>query len=115
MEVVKITNRLVSLRNELGLTQKEFAKRLGITRQMLSLYEIEARPIPSTLIVQIATTYKVSTDYLLGISSIKNIDKDAEKEISILTKSLYLIASEIDRSHECIRSIMRKSLLLNKR
>ena len=59
-------NRLRKLREKRGLSQKEAAKRFGISNFALSRYENgTANPDPD-LIARFSEFYEVSTDYLLG-------------------------------------------------
>ncbi|WP_129408047.1 LexA family protein [Marinitoga lauensis] len=69
-----LKDRLKRLRQELGLTQEELAKKLNITRKSISAYETgRATPSPEMLKV-IAEFFNVTTDYLLGIKEGKSKD-----------------------------------------
>lgn len=69
-------DRLIKLREKLGVSQQELADCLGVTRQSLSLYEKAARTINIDLLVKIANYFKVSTDYLLGLSDVQSVNED---------------------------------------
>ena len=72
-------DRLVSLRKENGLTQEEFAKKIGYTRTAVSAWEIGRNEPSNADTIKIANFFNVSTDYLLGKSDIRNpssIDTD---------------------------------------
>lgn len=72
--MVNFGERLHSLRTQAGMTQTELAKRLGITKSVVSYYErLERSPSPDVLI-QLADIFRVTTDYLLGITHKKTID-----------------------------------------
>ena len=108
-----LKDRLKRLRQELGLTQEELAKKLNITRKSISAYETgRATPTPEMLKV-IAEFFNVTTDYLLGISKInmdayvapyendlieklKNKIKTLEKENKELKDKLEKIKTIID-------------------
>ncbi|CAH2213196.1 helix-turn-helix domain-containing protein [Tepidibacter aestuarii] len=62
---MSLGNRLVELRKVLGFTQTELAKRLGISRGSLSMYEIDKREPDNNTLNKIADFFDVSTDYLL--------------------------------------------------
>lgn len=51
-------------RKAIGLTQKELAKKVGITRSALSLYEIGARDIPSALLPAFAAVFNCKIEDL---------------------------------------------------
>lgn len=72
-------DRLVQLRKELGLTQEEFAERIGYSRTAISAWEIGRNEASNADTLKIADFFGVSTDYLLGKSDIRNYDED-EKE-----------------------------------
>lgn len=58
--------RLREIRKEMGLTQDEFAKLLGSSKQILSRYELEQRSPKIDQVRKYAEKLKVSVDYLLG-------------------------------------------------
>ena len=64
-----VAERIKQLREQYGCTQSELAKQLGITRSSVNAWELGIS-VPSTqYLVELATLFKVSTDYLLGIDS----------------------------------------------
>jgi len=67
--IMTFGQKLKSLREKKGITQRELADLLNITRSRLSLYEIDDRQPDHDLTVQIANFFGVSTDYLLGNTS----------------------------------------------
>lgn len=69
-----VDERIRTLREQHGYSQTELAKRLGITRSSVNAWEMGIS-VPSTqYIVELATIFKVSTDYLLGVNSTSTID-----------------------------------------
>lgn len=63
--------RLAKLRRDAGYTQVELADALGVTQRMISYYETQADPPPSTLLPELAGLLHVTTDELLGVMPIK--------------------------------------------
>ena len=61
--------RLRQIRKEMGLSQDEFAKHLGTTKQVLSRYETNQRAPKITVAREYATKLGVSVDYMLGGSA----------------------------------------------
>lgn len=59
---------LRELRARLSLTQKEFAKKVGITPATLSAYESGTKNPPVTTVIRIAEEYEISLDWLCGIA-----------------------------------------------
>lgn len=66
--------RIRQIRQELGLTQPEFAMRLGTTKNQISKYELNKEPIPVKHIIKICDEFNVSADWLLGIGESKVIE-----------------------------------------
>lgn len=60
---------LRELREDHDLKQKTVASYLGVSQQAYSNYENGHREIPIWAVTALAKYYKVSTDYLLGISN----------------------------------------------
>ena len=63
--------RLRDLREDLDLTQKELAEYLHIKQNTYSQYENGQRQLPIDVLIKLAKYYKVSTDYILGLTDIK--------------------------------------------
>ena len=76
-----IGKKIKQLRIEKGLTQSQLANRLMLTRSIISAYEASTRTPSLDILIKLAYIFNVSTDYLLGLKSAKNID------ISSLTPS----------------------------
>ena len=60
--------RLAELRNDRNLTQKEFGKLFGISRNTIHNYERGHTEPPHKVLVRFAQYFGVSTDYLMGIT-----------------------------------------------
>lgn len=97
-----ISARLVSLRKEKNLSQKEAAVALGVSQGLLSHYEKGIRECGLDFLCRAATFYDVSSDYLLGLSDTKmmsdalfvqdEIPQDSEMRMStIFRSSVYLL------------------------
>lgn len=63
-----IGGKIAELRKELELSQKELAKKIGVSRSALSLYEIDRREPDLETVKKIASLFGVTTDYLLGLA-----------------------------------------------
>ena len=70
--------RLKELREENKLNQKELAKEIGISSGSISYYEKAERLPDIEVISMIADRFKVSTDYLIGISGFKSPDMEPQ-------------------------------------
>lgn len=97
-----VSSRLVSLRREKNLSQKEAAIELGISQALLSHYEKGIRECGLDFLCRASTFYDVSTDYLLGLTDNKmmsdalfvehEIPQDKEMRMStVFRSSVYLM------------------------
>lgn len=66
---VTFGDRLRAIRKEKGMSQDEFAKLLGTSKQVLSRYEIGQRIPKITQVQEYAKKLNVSADYLMGDSA----------------------------------------------
>ena len=64
--------RIRNLREDMDLRQADLAEYLNCSQVAYSYYEIGARDIPTDVLIKLAKYFHCSTDYLLGLSDIKN-------------------------------------------
>ena len=72
-------SRLDQARKEKGLTQRELANRVGVTEVSMSRYVNGARVPKGPIVVNIAKALGVSVDYLVGTSSVKRRQTNADR------------------------------------
>ena len=66
--------KIKKLRETRGWTQAELARRLGVTRNGVNSWEQGlSMPSPACL-VDLAKAFSVSTDYLLGVEGLNNVN-----------------------------------------
>ena len=70
---MKYQERIRALRQDNDLSQREIADMLGIAQTTYSQYELDKRPMPIEYLVALCKFYKVSADYMLGLSEKKII------------------------------------------
>ena len=78
--MVDFGTTLKRLRTEAGYTQQQLATRLGVTKSVVSYYELQERFPSPEILVKLASVFHVSTDYLLGLEreetvSLAGLDK----------------------------------------
>ena len=61
--------RIRDLREDRDLKQRELAAYLNCSQQVYSNYELGQRDIPTEVLINLAKLYKVSTDYILGLTN----------------------------------------------
>ena len=84
---------LKQIRLQAGLTQKELAELIGVTKSVISFYELRERTPSPDVLVKLASIFHVSTDYLLGIEKgrqidISGLDEEDEKIIRLMIEQL---------------------------
>lgn len=67
--MVDFGNILKELRLQAGLTQKDLAAKIGVTKSVISYYELSERSPSPEVLIKLANIFHVSTDYLLGIEA----------------------------------------------
>lgn len=74
MNTLDFGRTLRELREKSGMSQKELAARVGVTPESISLYELHERKPKHETLVKLASVFRVTTDYLLGIEKRKILD-----------------------------------------
>ena len=65
---MEIANRLKQIRREKRYTQEDIAEVLSMTQQQYSRYEVGTHEIPVRHLITLCKFYKISSDWLLGLS-----------------------------------------------
>ena len=63
----KLSSNIFMLRKELGISQQQLAKEIGVTQKAIDFWEKDINEPKASYIVKIASFFKVSTDFLLGV------------------------------------------------
>lgn len=85
-ELFSIAEKIKYLRESAGMTQSELARNLGLSRSGVNSWEM-GLSIPSTqYIVELAKTFDVSADYLLGMENTSTISVKGlnDKQVSAI-------------------------------
>ncbi len=67
----KMYRRIRDLREDADLRQKDVAAYLNCTQVSYSNYELGKRDIPTDVLIRLAAYYRTSTDYLLGLTEVR--------------------------------------------
>lgn len=76
---------LKKLRLQEGLTQQQLADKLGVTKSVVSYYELQERYPSPEVLTKLAFIFHVTTDYLLGLSQAETVDLAGLDEDDIVT------------------------------
>lgn len=76
--------KIIELRKESGLSQAKLAEMAGVTQQTLSRYEKGERQASLDFVITVADIFRVSADYLLGLSDVKSTEQDIKTACKVL-------------------------------
>ena len=79
--IMKLSDKLITLRKENGWSQEDFAEKLDVSRQAISRWENGTALPDAQNILQISKLFNVTADYLL------NDDYEGETDISAVEES----------------------------
>lgn len=83
--MVDFGNNLKKMRLREGLTQGRLAELLGVTKSVVSYYELHERTPSPEVLIKLASIFHVSADYLLGLDKKETVDLDGLDESDIAT------------------------------
>lgn len=102
-------NRIKELRTEFGITQADLAKLLKISDRAVGYYEKGEREPDNGTLIKIAEYFKVSVDYLLGRTDIRNAD--IPKEVDGEFINFYEGYKDLDDAHKEILKATLKAFV----
>lgn len=98
-----IGTRLKELRLARKLRQEQVAQIIGVNRTAVSSYETGVRQPSFDTLVSLARLYRVSSDYLLGMTDVRTLD------ITGLTEP------EVEILSALVQNMAQKNKMLNRR
>lgn len=93
--------KLRELRLQKGLTQQQLGTQIGVTKSVISFYELQERMPSPDILVKLASVFHVTTDYLLGIEREKTITISGLTDEDI--KVVHILIDTIRKKNELIR------------
>lgn len=93
-----IAETIKMLREKNELTQVDLAKKLGVTRSSVNAWELGISSPSTQYLIELSKIFKVSVDYLLGLSqnSSLNLDGLTPEDIEIV----YELANYLRRKNK---------------
>lgn len=75
------------------MTQQQLAVQIGVSKSVISYYELQERIPSPEILLKLASVFHVSTDYLLGVSNDKVLDVSGlgEEDIAVLSSMVSLL------------------------
>lgn len=89
-ELFSLADKIKNLRERAGLTQSDVARMFGLSRSAVNAWEM-GLSVPSTqYIVELAKSFDVSADYLLGIENTATISVKGltQKQVAVLLDTI---------------------------
>lgn len=85
-ELFSLADRLRTLREMRGVTQAELGRQLGLTRSSVNGWEAGIAVPSTSMIIELAKIFHVTTDYLLGMNNGNVLQANllTEKEIATI-------------------------------
>lgn len=101
-----IGERMKEVREKNGLTQSALAKKLNISRSAVNAWEMGVSIPSAQYLVELSKLFKVTTDYLLGLSTEELVDISFLEEEE--KKLLYGFLDYFKKYGDMVRSIHRQ-------
>jgi len=91
--MVNLGKKIRTLRLEKRISQTEMSKHIGVSKAMISSYELEQRSPSYEVLIRIASFFCVTTDFLLGIEKervlcVKGLDN---REVEVITRMIEVL------------------------
>lgn len=93
-----IGERIRQQREQRNMSQAEFARRMGVTRATVSAWEQGVNLPTASYLVDMARLFRVSSDYLLGLSSTNALSLNGltSQEVGLV----YELVNYIEQNHK---------------
>jgi len=72
--IVNFGARLKELRTNANMTQAQLGSLIGVTKSVISFYELHERAPSPDILIKLSSVFHVSTDYLLGLKRSDYLD-----------------------------------------
>ena len=91
--MVDFRMNIKKLRQEKHMTQAELAKRVGVSKAMISAYETEIRYPSYDVLIKLSFVFGVTTDYLLGLEKKRVVDITGleDEEVNVILNMIELL------------------------
>lgn len=94
--MVDFGSNLKELRLKHKMTQKELADKIGVTKSVVSYYELKERSPSPEILIKLSRIFHVTTDYLLGIEHTHTIDvsNPSSEQLTVIEQLIKLFESD---------------------
>lgn len=104
-------NRISLLRDRLGLTQEQLGETFGVSKSSVAQWEAGKTNLPASRLLELATLFKVSVDYLLGLTDAENQNSEqifTMKEAETKYQTMKVSSDFMDRELEFLKQVNEK-------
>lgn len=108
-----LKNRLKELRTEYNITQEELAKAIQRTRSSITAYESGSKEPTIDTVILLSEFFNVTTDYLLGVSNVRNYSSFPYQNSSTYLRALKAKYDNLDVNYKKVASAMSLTLMDN--
>lgn len=94
--MVDFGNKLKKLRLQAGLTQKQLAEKIQVTKSVILYYELQERNPSPEILIKLSGIFHVSTDFLLGLEKRQTLDVSDldDEDIRLLQHALDVLQNK---------------------
>lgn len=94
--MVDFGSNLKELRLKYKMTQKELADKIGVTKSVVSYYELQERSPSPEILIKLSGIFHVTTDYLLGIEHKHAIDVSnlSSDELAVIEQMIKVLENK---------------------
>lgn len=110
---LEIGERIKALREKRDWNQTALAKKIGVSKSVMSRIEAGRRPLEDTLLVKLVEVLDVSADYILGTeekneihTEVTPLDKKKKQIMTIVNQTNDM--QELDLTFEVIKKMLNK-------
>ena len=89
--------RLKELRAQKGISQEELGKRLGVSKQTVSNWEIENVTPALDMFLNIVNYFHTTPDYMLGFDTVRMLNVEGLTDLEI--SHLMMIVDDLKAAH----------------
>ena len=100
--MVNFGKTLKKLRLDEGMTQQQLATKLGVTKSVVSYYELQERYPSPEVLIRLSRIFNVSTDHLLGLDKKETLDVEGldSEDIVTIKRMIAALRNKKSRSGE---------------
>ena len=104
MDLLNFGHTLKELRIQNGMTQQQLATQIGVSKSVVSYYELQERIPSPEILIKLASIFHVSSDYLLGIEKNNFLDVSGlEADDIAVLNSMIILLREKNQKYQIIK------------